>query len=155
MSSIKTIKEMLYGTSCDQRLAHIYCCGSEEVQYQKDRIDAVIDVFSALFGVVDETREVALFSAPGRTEVGGNHTDHQHGCVLAASVNLDILACAGKNGTSVVRIQSEGYPMLEVDLNHLEPVEKEIFDVKPIRKNDGFFTAGQIQYVCRAGNYRK
>jgi len=126
MSSIKTIKEMLYGTSCDQRLAHIYCCGSEEVQYQKDRIDAVIDVFSALFGVVDETREVALFSAPGRTEVGGNHTDHQHGCVLAASVNLDILACAGKNGTSVVRIQSEGYPMLEVDLNHLEPVEKEI-----------------------------
>ena len=125
MSSIKDLKALLSDTSCDERFARIYCCGTEEVQEQKDRADAVIDVFSAIFGV-DSDREAALFSAPGRTEVGGNHTDHQHGCVLAASVNLDILACAAKNNTSVVRIQSEGYPMLEVDLNNLEPVEKEI-----------------------------
>ena len=125
MSSIKDLKALLSDTSCDERFARIYCCGTEEVQEQKDRADAVIDVFSAIFGG-DSDREAALFSAPGRTEVGGNHTDHQHGCVLAASVNLDILACAAKNNTSVVRIQSEGYPMLEVDLNNLEPVEKEI-----------------------------
>ena len=109
MSSIKQLKETLHGASCDQRLAHIYCCGPDEVQSQKERADAVIDVFSALFGVVDDSREIALFSAPGRTEVGGNHTDHQHGCVLAASVNLDILACAGVQSGGVFQSSCVSY----------------------------------------------
>ena len=60
-----------------------------------------------------------IFSAPGRTEVSGNHTDHQHGCVMAAAVNREALAAVAENGTSMVRLQSEGYPMCEVDLNDL------------------------------------
>ncbi len=60
--------------------------------------------------------EAALFSGPGRTEIGGNHTDHQHGHVLCGSVDLDMLACAAPNGKEVIRIHSEGYPALEVEL---------------------------------------
>lgn len=125
MSSINQLIEQLHGSVHDQRLARVYCCDADGVPSQKDRALSVIDSFSRLFGG-DPHRQVSLFSAPGRTELGGNHTDHQHGCVLAASVNLDLLACAGDNGTSVVRIQSEGYPMLEVDLSHLEPVAREV-----------------------------
>lgn len=61
-----------------------------------------------------------LFSAPGRTELSGNHTDHQHGCVLAAAVNLETLAWVTKNNLDMLRIQSEGYPLCEVSLSQLE-----------------------------------
>ena len=67
----------------------------------------------------------ALFSAPGRTEIGGNHTDHQRGCVLAASVDLDILAAAAVTGSGAIRVLSQGYPMTEVSLRELTPQEGE------------------------------
>ena len=63
----------------------------------------------------------ALYSAPGRTELGGNHTDHQHGHALCASVDLDMLACAAPNGLDRIRVISEGYPAVEVSLSALEP----------------------------------
>ena len=66
------------------------------------------------------------FSAPGRTEIGGNHTDHQRGRVLAAAVNLDTQAAVRPNGTSTVRILSKGYPMSVVDLTQLTPQPDEI-----------------------------
>ena len=66
-----------------------------------------------------------LFSAPGRTEIGGNHTDHQHGCVLAAAVNLETVADVTLNGTDMVWIQSEGYPTIKVDLKDLSVHEEE------------------------------
>lgn len=79
---------------------------------QKRSLDAG---FQAAFGVAPER----YFSAPGRTEIGGNHTDHQHGCVLCGSVDLDMLACAAPNGENVVRIHSEGYPPVEISLEDL------------------------------------
>jgi len=66
-----------------------------------------------------------IFSAPGRTEIGGNHTDHQHGRVLAGAVNLDILACVKSNESGVIRVQSEGYPIITVSLSELTPVSGE------------------------------
>ncbi len=60
-----------------------------------------------------------VFSAPGRTELSGNHTDHQHGLVLAAAVELDTRAAVALNGTSMIRVLSEGYPLCEVDLRDL------------------------------------
>ena len=78
--------------------------------------------FSAAFGGAPER----YFSAPGRTEIGGNHTDHQRGRVLAAAVNLDTRAAVRVNGTNTIRILSKGYPMSEVDLSNLTPVEAEI-----------------------------
>ncbi|MFQ7241528.1 galactokinase, partial [Agathobaculum sp.] len=65
------------------------------------------------------------FTGPGRTEIGGNHTDHQHGHVLCGSVDLDMLACAAPNGLDVIRVHSEGYPALEVALDSLSPREDE------------------------------
>ena len=78
--------------------------------------------FSAAFGTVPQR----YFSAPGRTEIGGNHTDHQRGRVLAAAVNLDTRAAVRLNGTNVIRILSKGYPLCEVNLTELTPVESEI-----------------------------
>ena len=78
--------------------------------------------FAAAFGGAPER----YFSAPGRTEIGGNHTDHQRGRVLAGAVNLDTVAAVKCNGTNVIRIQSKGYPLSVVDLSNLEPVEAEI-----------------------------
>ena len=65
------------------------------------------------------TAPTHVFSAPGRTELGGNHTDHQHGRVLAAAVELDTRAAVSLNGTSLIRVLSEGYPVCEVDLRDL------------------------------------
>ncbi len=78
--------------------------------------------FAAIFGGEPER----YFSAPGRTEIGGNHTDHQRGRVLAAAVNLDTVAAVRVNNTNLIRIQSKGYPMCQVDVSELEPVESEI-----------------------------
>ena len=76
----------------------------------------------AAFGVAP----THYFSAPGRTEIGGNHTDHQRGRVLAAAVNLDTVAAVRENGTDVIRILSKGYPMCQVDLKELTPREDEV-----------------------------
>ncbi len=82
--------------------------------------------FAAAFGGAPSR----YFSAPGRTEIGGNHTDHQRGRVLAAAVNLDTLAAVRPNGTQTIRILSQGYPMSIVDLAQLEPDEAE-FNTTP------------------------
>ena len=78
------------------------------------------------FAAAFECKPERYFSAPGRTEIGGNHTDHQRGRVLAGAVNLDTVAAVKCNGTNVIRVQSKGYPLSVVDLSNLEPVESEI-----------------------------
>ena len=70
-------------------------------------------------------KERYIFSAPGRTEISGNHTDHQHGCVLAAAVNLVTVAEVTLNHSGKIRVQSEGYPVVEVALNDLSVHEEE------------------------------
>ena len=86
---------------------------------QKVALDAG---FAAAFGGAPER----YFSAPGRTEIGGNHTDHQRGRVLAGAVNLDTRAAVRVNGSDTIRILSKGYPMSVVDVTELTPVESEI-----------------------------
>ncbi len=77
--------------------------------------------FAAQFGGAPER----YFSAPGRTEIGGNHTDHQRGCVLAGAVDLESVAAVRENGTDRIRIQSQGYPLCEVSLAELAPQKEE------------------------------
>ena len=77
--------------------------------------------FAAAFGKTP----ASYYSAPGRTEIGGNHTDHQRGRVLAGAVNLDTVAAAAPNGTNLIRIQSKGYPLCEVNLADLKVNEAE------------------------------
>jgi galactokinase len=83
----------------------------------------LITRFKAAFG----ERDAELFSSPGRTEIGGNHTDHNMGRVLAGSVSLDNIAVAAKNSSHIIRIESAGYPAIEVDTTDTEPKEYERF----------------------------
>ena len=66
------------------------------------------------------------YSAPGRSEIGGNHTDHQHGCVLAAAVNLDTRARVILNDMDLIRVFSDGYPAVEINLNDLSVHPEEV-----------------------------
>jgi len=96
---------------------------SVPVLYLSPERKAALDAgFAAVFAAQPES----YFSAPGRTEISGNHTDHQRGRVLAAAVNLDTQAAVRVNGTNVIRIQSKGYPMCEICLDELDPKESEI-----------------------------
>ena len=90
----------------------------------RERVAQVLDGFCRAFGAGEEA-VVTLCSAPGRTEICGNHTDHQHGRVLAASVNVDFLACAAPNGTNTIRFQSQGWPLVEVALDGRGPRPEE------------------------------
>ncbi len=108
------LKARLAGCEFDAALARIY--KKEDVGFQKERYARIVSRFEALFGA---EREVEVYSAPGRTEVGGNHTDHNHGKVLAASVNLDAVAVVSANSENIVRVKSEGYKIDAVDLGNL------------------------------------
>lgn len=83
---------------------------------QKERYCNAVTAFGKLFG---EQENLRLFSAPGRTEIGGNHTDHNHGRVLAGSVNLDAIAVVACNDSNLVQIKSEGYEMDTIDITDL------------------------------------
>jgi galactokinase len=124
MSSCKTILENLTAGAYDGRLSHIYCCHGADLAAHRSRISAAVKAYMGAFSASQDA-PVCLFSGPGRTELGGNHTDHQHGRVLAASVNLDMLAVAAPNASETIRVRSEGYPPLAVDLAVLTPLPGE------------------------------
>ncbi len=108
----------------DSALSALYAPeGGGALDAARARAVRIAEAFTARFG--GDASGAALFSGPGRTEIAGNHTDHQHGRVLCGSVDLDMLACAAPNGLSVVRFVSEGYPELEVSLDDLAPREEE------------------------------
>ena len=83
------------------------------------------EALKAQFGSVFGANPTLLFSAPGRTEICGNHTDHQCGMVLAGAINLETVAAVRPRPDGTVRLLSEGYPMCEVSLSELEPVDAE------------------------------
>ena len=99
----------------------LYCDSKNADAYQK-RFEGLLDGFYDYFGKDDG---ISLFSAPGRTEIGGNHTDHQHGAVLAGSLNLDVIAAVRLNGTNTVTVKSEGFPQDTISLDDLEPDKAE------------------------------
>lgn len=94
---------------------------SDKLPYQVNRYINAIKEYEKAFG----SGAAAIYSAPGRSEIGGNHTDHQHGEVLAASINSDAIAVVSKTGEAVVKIISDGYDMITVDLSDLEKKEAE------------------------------
>ncbi|MDR1891565.1 MAG: galactokinase family protein, partial [Oscillospiraceae bacterium] len=116
MTAFDTRKAVLAG-EYDGALGELYA----DLEPARRRFANALTQFAELFG----DREVALFSAPGRTEIGGNHTDHQRGAVLAAAVNRDVIAIAAPNSDHIIRVQSKGYKMDVIDLNLLEPQESE------------------------------
>ena len=121
MRTWNDLYKMLKNGEMDQSLIQTGC---EDINAYRTRATEVMNGFEKTFGVKEDTL-AALCSAPGRTEICGNHTDHQHGHVLAAAVNLDFLACVSPNGTQTVHFQSEGWPMTTVDLSDLKQQEAE------------------------------
>lgn len=121
MPTQSALKESLYAGVYDERLRRVYVT-DEAVRAQYDRYAALADEFARLY---KGERDIRLFSAPGRTEVGGNHTDHNHGKVLAAGIDLDAIAAAATNDENIVRVKSAGYSMDVVDLSDLSVQENE------------------------------
>ena len=124
MSDCSQLLTALKNGGHDKALSALYALDGVPRRLDEARARAVrtVEAFAAAFG---DAPNAALFSGPGRTEIGGNHTDHQHGRVLCGSVDLDMLACAAPNGTRLVRIRSEGYPALEISLDDLTPKKEE------------------------------
>ena len=119
--SAESLRKRLLSGEYDGAFAYLY--GDGQVAAQRDRYIAAVDGFVATFG--DNGDDLHLFSAPGRTEIGGNHTDHNYGRVLAGSVNLDVIAVV-RAAQGAIRVQSAGYPMDEVKLDALHPVVEEM-----------------------------
>ena len=120
-----TIQELAHAISdgrLDERFRQLYGKTDRALLRQRARYLSAAEHFSRLYPECDN---ISIFSAPGRTEVGGNHTDHQHGCVLAAAVDLDVIALVHFHNEGVIRIKSEGHKPNEVDLSDLSPVPEE------------------------------
>ena len=140
MKSIPVWKQELSGGVHAARLASLYCCAPAETASEAARYAAVLDGLEKTFG---PHAEAGLYSAPGRTEIGGNHTDHQHGRVLAGSVNIDMIAAAAPNDKGQLRVQSEGYDLCIIDLDDLEA-----------RKEEENTTASLLRGECAAFTQR-
>ena len=121
MHKLGDVRTALAAGELDEALARLTC---GDPAPGRQRVAQLLDGFQRTFGGGEDT-PVTLCSAPGRTEICGNHTDHQHGRVLAAAVNVDFLACAAPNGTDTIRFQSEGWPLVEVELDSQGPKEEE------------------------------
>lgn len=122
MKKLEEVKRDLQSGKYEKKLMNLYCCDAEETVVFADRYLTALEKLEKCYG---PHVAAALFSAPGRTEIGGNHTDHQHGRVLAGSVNLDMIAAAAPTDTHQVRVTSEGYKPFVLDLDDLNPREKE------------------------------
>ena len=140
MKSIPVWKQELSDGVHAARLASLYCCAPAETASEAARYAAVLDGLEKTFG---SHAEAGLYSAPGRTEIGGKHTDHQHGRVLAGSVNIDMIAAAAPNDKNQLRVQSEGYDLCVIDLNDLEA-----------RKEEENTTAALLRGECAAFTQR-
>ena len=116
MMQLNVLKEEISNGKLDNRFYEVYGAKTN-LDELKTRLNKLVNSYEAEFG---SNTEVGLFTAPGRTEICGNHTDHQHGCVLAGAIDLDAIACAAPNGTNTVRIKSEGYPEIVIDINDFE-----------------------------------
>jgi galactokinase len=124
MTPITTIVAALKSGKANPLLEMLYGNKPGAVEKQTNRYLKAIESFQALYPA---QTDIQLFSSPGRTEVGGNHTDHNAGHILAAAVDLDVLAVVAPNNDGVIRMLSQGYSQDRVDLSQLEPVEAEWF----------------------------
>lgn len=103
--NVKEFVSFIEKGELDAVLTELY--GKENLTYQRARYISAVRGFEKEYGDADELR---LFSVPGRSEVSGNHTDHNHGKVLAASIDLDIIAVATRTDDGVIAVKSEGFP---------------------------------------------
>ncbi len=132
-----------------RRVASLYGAGEEVLARQRARYETLVRRFEARFGETDEG--LCFFSAPGRTEIGGNHTDHNAGCVLAAAVDLDTVACAQRTQDGVIVVDSEGFAPITVAVDELEPSPEDYGSTRALIRG----TAGLMRRMgCEIGGFR-
>ena len=130
------------------RVATLYGAGEAVLAAQKERYGKLVERFEKRFG---DAQELCFFSAPGRTEIGGNHTDHNNGRVLAAAVNLDTIACVAKTYDGVIVVDSEGFPPITVKIDELEVREADFGTTLSLIRG----TAGIMKQMgYRVGGFR-
>lgn len=110
----KELNQRIGSGAFDEKFKQMYGDSETAIFYQRERYSKAVSQFLELF---PEREEIHIYSAPGRTEIGGNHTDHQHGCVFAAAVNLDAAAVVSFHSDGVIRLKSEGYPQITVKVS--------------------------------------
>ena len=146
MTDIKTLIHLLENGDYDELLLDIYV-DRERISCQRDRYKKAMESYISNFGDGD----VEVYSAPGRSEIGGNHTDHQHGEVLAASINNDAIAVVTPLEEPIIKVVSDGYDMLTLSLNDLEMQEKEKESTLALLKG---VLAGIKQHGCQIGGFQ-
>ena len=123
MAKVQQVIDHIREGRYDRAFTRLYAADTAALEKQKARYIQALEQFALYYGA---DREVTLYSAPGRTEIGGNHTDHNHGVVLAGAVNLDVIAVVSKNEDGFIRIKSYGFDsQFVVDLSDLTPHENE------------------------------
>ena len=123
MATSRQLREQIAAGRWDAALAALYGGSEEVLSRQRSRYGAALEQFELYYG---PGRQVQVYSAPGRTELGGNHTDHQHGYGLAGAVTLDLVAVASRNEDGFIRVKSRGFNKLDViDLTEAEPQQGE------------------------------
>ena len=120
MKNTTLLLQQLKSGTYDELLKEIYV-DTNKLAYVKQRYTNAIEMFERIFGA----GEVCVFSAPGRSEIGGNHTDHQHGEVLAASINKDGIAVVRATDDGMVNVKSEGYDVLTFSVEDIERKDSE------------------------------
>jgi len=126
MSSLQYIKEKLSTEPVIKLFKELYGREEATIERQIERYIRLVSKYIDTFRDKEQDKDIHIFSTPGRTEVGGNHTDHNHGHVLAAGINLDSIAVACPSSDGIVTVYSEGYPEpFIVDLNELGVKEGE------------------------------
>ncbi len=120
--NIRDVLQKIENNAYTKTFQKLYGTSEEVLQHQKQRYLDAVQKFTQLY---PKHKAIRIYSAPGRTEIGGNHTDHQHGCVLAAAVNLDAIAVVAFHRDGVIRVKSEGYDDFTVKLDDLsvQPTE--------------------------------
>ena len=120
MELTKSIIFKIQSGDFDDRLLDIYV-DENVLDYQKERYIKAIKKYEELYG----EGEVEIYSAPGRSEVGGNHTDHQRGQVLACGLNLDVIAIVSKTDDNIIKIVSDDYNIKDINVNDLSKKDSE------------------------------
>ena len=123
MANSAQLRNEIAAGKWDDKLRALYGDAAQEICRQRARYCAALEQFELYYG---PGRQVHVYSAPGRAELGGNHTDHQHGYGLAAAVTLDLVAVVSPSDDGFIRVKSRGFNKLDViDLSEAEPQQGE------------------------------
>ena len=142
----KIILDKLKRKECEDILKDIYV-DENVISHQIKRYIDAVKRFEDIYGECD----VDIYSAPGRSEVCGNHTDHQHGRILAASINLDAIAIVSESDDDLIKVVSDGYEMICIDIKELSADQKEQGSTKALIKG---VLAGAEQRGYEIGGFK-